>query len=88
MADKKKEETPDFEKSLARLELIVKEMESGDLTLEKMMAHFEEGSNLVKSCSHKLNEVEKKIEILLKKGGDVVTQPFDAPGKDVLTADR
>ncbi len=79
MAEKIKEEEPSFEKSLGRLEDIVKEMESGQLSLERMMAHFEEGSKLVKSCTHKLNEVEKKIEVLVKKGQAVVTEPF-APG--------
>ena len=81
MAEKKKEENAPFEQSLARLEVIVKEMESGQLNLEKMMAHFEEGSQLVKTCSEKLNEVEKKIEILVKKGDQVVAEPF-APEKE------
>jgi exodeoxyribonuclease VII small subunit len=79
MAEAKKndaEPAPDFEKSLARLEKIVEEMESGSLSLEKMMAHFEEGSGLVQLCNKKLNEVEKKIEILVKKGGEITAQPF------------
>jgi exodeoxyribonuclease VII small subunit len=80
MSEKKKEDAPSFEKALARLELIVREMESGELPLEKMMAHFEEGSGLVKFCSQKLNEVEKKIEILVKKDDEVVAAPFEAPG--------
>lgn len=69
-------ETPDFERALARLEALVKEMESGNLNLDRMMACFEEGSQLVKVCEVKLNEVEKKIEKLLKKGGEVKTEPF------------
>ena len=67
-----------FEKSLERLEKIVEEMESGELGLEKLMAHFEEGQTLVKSCSGKLNEVEKKIEKLVEKIGKLATEPFDA----------
>jgi exodeoxyribonuclease VII small subunit len=82
MADKKKEETQNFEKALARLETIVGEMEGGELSLEKMMAHFEEGSGLVKFCSQKLNEVEKKIEVLVKKGDDVTAAPFEPSDKD------
>ena len=67
---------PGFEKSLERLERIVHEMESGELGLEKMMKHFEEGMSLVGICSAKLNEVERKIELLVKKGGATVTEPF------------
>lgn len=75
MADKKTE-TTGFEQSLARLEQIVREMEGGQLSLEKMMAHFEEGMTLVKTCGDKLNEVEAKIEMLVKKGDKLVSQPL------------
>ena len=74
-------EAPSFEQALARLETLVKEMEGGALSLDRMMACFEEGSRLVKVCETKLNEVEKKIEILVKKGDEKTTQPFD-PGSD------
>ena len=54
-------------------------MESGELGLEKMVAAFEEGQKLVKLCSSKLNEVEKKIEMLVKKSdGSVGTEPFES----------
>ncbi|HPT15967.1 MAG TPA: exodeoxyribonuclease VII small subunit [Kiritimatiellia bacterium] len=52
-------------------------MESGELGLEKMVAAFEEGQKLVKLCSSKLNEVEKKIEMLVKNAdGSVGAEPF------------
>jgi exodeoxyribonuclease VII small subunit len=70
------EKTVDFEKSLERLEALVEEMESGDLSLEQMIKHFEEGSKLVTLCSGKLNEVEQKIEKLVKKGGALTAEPF------------
>ena len=77
MADKT-EKAQSFEKALARLEEIAAEMESGELGLEKMVAVFEEGQKLVKLCSSKLNEVEKKIEMLVKKSdGSVGTEPFE-----------
>lgn len=66
-----------FEKALSRLETIVEEMESGKLSLEDMMARFEEGQGLVKVCSAKLNQVERKIEILVKEGDAVTTEPFE-----------
>ncbi|MFC1498848.1 exodeoxyribonuclease VII small subunit [Verrucomicrobiota bacterium] len=67
----------DFEESLKRLEVIVNEMESGSLGLEDMITRFEEGQTLLDFCSKKLNEVERKIEILVKKGGRVTAEPFD-----------
>jgi exodeoxyribonuclease VII small subunit len=70
-----------FEQAIARLEGIVKEMEEGSLDLEKMMARFEEGMELVKFCTGKLNEVERRIEILIKQGEEAVAQPFD-PGPE------
>jgi len=66
----------DFEKSLERLETLVNEMESGDLPLEEMIKHFEEGSKLVTLCSKKLTEVEQKIEKLVKKDGELTEEPF------------
>jgi len=71
------EKTVDFEKSLERLETLVEEMESGKLSLEQMIKHFEEGSKLVTLCSGKLNEVEQKIEKLVKKGGALTEEPFE-----------
>lgn len=71
-----KNEAVNFEQSLARLEQLVREMEGGQLSLEKMMSHFEEGSALVKVCGDKLNEVEAKIEMLVKKGDKLVSQPL------------
>ena len=79
MAGKKTSESEhSFEQSLTRLEKIVESMENGSLSLEKMMEHFEEGTELITFCSKKLNEVEKKIEVLVKKGDDVTAEPFEA----------
>lgn len=78
------EKTIDFEKSLERLEAIVEEMEGGELPLEQMIRHFEEGSRLVTLCSAKLNEVEQKIEKLVKKGGDLTSEPFEPEAEPPL----
>lgn len=75
------DEPMDFEKALARLEALVKEMESGTLSLDRMMACFEEGSRLAKLCDQKLNEVEKKVEKLVKQGDQVITEPFEPSGE-------
>ena len=67
-----------FEKAMQRLEAIVGDMESGALSIEDMIARFEEGQNLIKLCTRKLNEVEKKVEKLVKKGDAIETEPFEA----------
>ena len=60
--DKKKDE---FEKSLARLEEIVDELEGGDFTLEESLIKFEEGLKLGKSCKKILDKAETRIKKLL-----------------------
>ncbi len=81
----KKGETENFEASLERLENIVREMEGGKLGLETMIERFEEGRKLIGFCSKKLNEVERRIETLVKQGDTLSTEPFepepDAPGQ-------
>ena len=78
MAEKQNDKSKSFEKALARREAIVSEMESGTLSLEKMMAHFEEGMELVGFCGKKLNEVERRIEMLTKKGDAEESAPYEA----------
>ncbi|MEM7393755.1 MAG: exodeoxyribonuclease VII small subunit [Verrucomicrobiota bacterium] len=68
---------PSFEAALKKLETIVKEMEEGELSLEKMMSHFEEGMKTVTFCTDKLNEVEQKIEKLVSKDDELSTEPFE-----------
>ncbi|OVE75981.1 exodeoxyribonuclease VII small subunit [bacterium E08(2017)] len=72
------EKEESFEKSIVRLEKIVEDMESGDLDLDKMIAKFEEGQALIKLCNKKLNEVEKKVEVLVKKGESITTEEIDS----------
>ncbi len=55
-----------FEDSLTKLEAIVEKMESGDLKLEDSLKLFEEGMKLTKECNSRLNEIEKKVKLLLK----------------------
>ncbi|MFO7604871.1 MAG: exodeoxyribonuclease VII small subunit [Desulfurivibrionaceae bacterium] len=56
-----------FEESLAKLERITEELESGDLTLEESLKKFDEGVKLAEFCNHKLDEAQQKVNILLKK---------------------
>lgn len=75
--EKKEPASASFETQLARLEALVKEMESGNLPLDQMMAHFEEGSKLVKHCNTTLDGLEKKIETLIQQEGTAKTVPFE-----------
>ena len=66
-----------FEKAMNKLEKIVQELESTDLPLEKAIKKFEEGVQLSKFCSEKLDETEKRISILLKdQNGRIFDKPF------------
>jgi exodeoxyribonuclease VII small subunit len=60
-----------FETGLQQLELIVKEMESGDLPLERALELFEKGMQLSESCRKQLEEAETRIEMLIRKGDKV-----------------
>lgn len=55
-----------FESALEELEQVVEQLESGELSLEDSLSAFEKGIGLVRFCNHKLSEVEKKIEMLIK----------------------
>ena len=67
-----------LEKSLADLENLVEELESGDLPLEKALKKFEDGIKLTRGCQAALKEAEQKVEILLKSaGGDETLEDFE-----------
>jgi len=67
-----------FEDSLNKLEKIVSKLEEGDIPLEESLKLFEEGIRLSRLCNQKLDEAEKKVEILLKgKNGVLKPNPFD-----------
>ncbi len=92
MATEKAKKPQGFEKSLERLESVVEEMEGGDLSLEDMIKRFEEGQKLIGFCSKKLDEVERKIEMLIKKdNGETEAVPFeddaDVPGDEEDTGE-
>jgi exodeoxyribonuclease VII small subunit len=74
--------SPTFEASLEELERIVKELEKGDLPLEQSLALFENGMRLSGDCKRQLEEAESRVEILMKKGADVVAVPFN-PDKTI-----
>lgn len=67
-----------FEDALNKLEKIVSKLEDGEIPLEESLKLFEEGIRLSRFCNQKLDEAEKKVEILLKgKDGLFKAYPFD-----------
>lgn len=78
----KDEERPQtFEEGLHELEAIVKEMESGELPLERSLQLFERGMQLSERCRKQLEAAETRVEVLLRKGNKVQPQPFGPNSK-------
>ena len=83
-ASKKQEpaKKPDFEKSLARLEEVVRRLESPQLSLDEAMQLFEAGVELSHECQKQLEQAEGRVEVLLKKAdGKMVAAPFENGGE-------
>ncbi len=71
-----------FESSLEELERIVRELERGDLPLEKSLELFEQGVKLSRACQERLSEAERRIEILTRDNhGRPTIRPFEAEGE-------
>jgi exodeoxyribonuclease VII small subunit len=75
-----------FEESLAELEKIVSELESGKLGLSEALARYEQGVAHLKSCQQLLERAERKIELLsgVDADGNPITQPFDEAESETL----
>ncbi|HGJ63866.1 TPA: exodeoxyribonuclease VII small subunit [bacterium] len=72
-----------FEDALKKLENIVEQLEDGELSLEESLAIFEEGIKLSRLCSKQLDDIERKIEILIKgKDGEFEIVSFDEELED------
>ncbi|HXT63891.1 MAG TPA: exodeoxyribonuclease VII small subunit [Pyrinomonadaceae bacterium] len=78
--------TQNFESSLEELERIVRELERGDLPLEKSLELFEQGVKLSRACQERLSEAERRIEILTRDShGRPTVRPFE--GADDLQSE-
>jgi len=73
-ADGKPAET--FEASLDELEKVVKQLEGGDLSLERSIELFERGVNLSDVCRQQLEDAETRVEMLIRKEGKIAAEPF------------
>lgn len=67
-----------FEKAMEQLEEIVGRLENGDVPLEQAIELFQQGMRLSHLCSSKLDQVEKKIEMLVEENGVITKRPFAA----------
>jgi len=80
---RKEQGDSNFETALEDLEQVVEQLESGDLALEDSLAAFEKGVGLAKFCNQKLNDVEKRVELLLKdREGKLQLQAFAELAQD------
>ena len=76
----KKEDRPDFESSLEKLEGIVRELESGEKGLEESLELFEKGVTLAKGLTTQLEDAKRKVEVLTKEGGKLSRKPMAEAG--------
>jgi exodeoxyribonuclease VII small subunit len=65
-----------FEEALEKLETIVGRLENGDVPLEQAIELFQEGMRLSHLCGQKLEQVERKIEMLVEESGSLLKKPF------------
>lgn len=71
-----------FEEALARLDELVRRMESGEMTLEESLKAFEEGIKLSRLCAKKLDEADRRVEILLRQDGELTAKPYGEDDRD------
>jgi len=77
-----------FESSLEELERIVRQLEQGELTLEKSLELFEQGVKLSRDCQERLSQAERRIEILMRDNqGRASVRPFD-PDSELSASDE
>jgi len=77
---------PDFEASLTELEALVERLEHGDLPLDEALKLFERGVALTRHCQGALQAAQQKVEILLKRSGELRAEPFEEADEDGDTA--
>jgi exodeoxyribonuclease VII small subunit len=65
-----------FEICLDQLEKVVKELEAGDLSLERSLELFERGMSLSDTCRKQLEEAETRVEMLIRNAGKITAEPF------------
>ncbi|WP_232696103.1 exodeoxyribonuclease VII small subunit [Brevibacillus daliensis] len=84
MARKPKEQAEElqFEEAMQRLEEVVRQLEEGDVPLEKSIELYQEGVKLSRLCTSKLDDIEAKVIQLLDEDGSVKERPFQMTEED------
>jgi len=77
---------PAFEQTLARLEALVAQLESGDLPLDEALRTFELGVGLSRECQLALTAAQQKVQLLLLRGDSAVIEEFDSASVERLSA--
>ncbi len=70
-----------FEEAMAKLEALVRKMETGDMTLEESLKAFEEGIRLSRLCASRLDDAERRVEMLISENSNVTVQPLRENGE-------
>lgn len=78
--DERKTDELNFEEAMARLEQIVRALEGGNVPLDESLTLYEEGVRLVKLCSNRLENAERRIKILVDGGDGTLTEQDFAEG--------
>lgn len=66
-----------YEKAVKRLEEVIQRLEDKELSLDDSLKYFQEGIELYRYCNGKLNEVEEKVQIIVKENGVTQLIPFN-----------
>ena len=74
----KNKKAVDFEQQLENLEALVESLESGDLSLEDSLKSFETGIKVARECQQALKTAEQKVELLMRQGDELASQPFES----------
>jgi len=69
-----------FEPTLAQLEALVAQLESGELPLDEALRVFEQGVRLTRECQHALTTAQQKVKLLLQRGANVTLEEFTVEG--------
>ena len=73
----KEKENKTFEEALARLEALVRDLESGNVDLDASLAAFEEGISLVRFCTERLENAEQRVKVLLEGANGITETDFE-----------
>lgn len=76
------EEEVAFEEAYRRLEAVVDELEGGEPTLEESLRLLEEGIRMSRICQNRLDQAQARMEQLLERNGELVTEPFELHGHE------